>query len=381
MSASTLKNRIYADYLVGRDVKVGGRLPRIRELAGKYSVSVPTISKAVELLAAEGWVTKRRGSGMYVAKVGRTAGAANGASAHSRVGFVGSNLRQVLGLRLLEGIENVVSINNAVLEVANTRWRLEEERRQIEQMRDRGVQGIVLYPNAYNRGQAHEYLHEEYRDFPIVVVDLYEPDMDRPHVIFDNVEAGRRMTRHLLATGKRRIAFVCLDNTSYRSVDDRLRGYRWALQEAGFACDDELIRPVDVQHGAAEDNLCRVLDELLDDADRPDAIMLFHDPAALIAIRHLRSRGASVPEDIVVTGFDNIQDHLLDHWPTTNPDFRRMGERAAEMLFDRIMSRDNRPTESVLECPLLVSGGPSGITHGSFMPAAGVLGRMSSAAT
>ncbi|MBI4027727.1 MAG: substrate-binding domain-containing protein [Verrucomicrobia bacterium] len=350
----TLRDQILRDYVTSGIVKVGDRLPSTVELAMRYQCSQPTIGKAVATLAAEGWLIPRRGSGVYVA----TTPERTGKRRQRRIGCIVQSLRPVLSHRVFEGVDFVARREDCLLEVASSNWSVTEERRQIERMQQRGVQGIVLSPTTC-RLTEQEYLGHEFRDFPIVVVDLYQPWMKRPHLIFDNWTAGREMTRHLIEQGRKQIAFLKFDDAiPYRSVDDRVAGYRRALEDAGEPFAPERViafegkGPMTKGHVAA-------LERVLALRPRPTALITPYDPYAEASIEHLRSRGIAVPEEMLVAGFDDLQEKTWgERFPTTRPDFVRMGERAAEMLLERIGSRYPETTEVILPCPLVLPAGP-----------------------
>jgi GntR family transcriptional regulator of arabinose operon len=348
-SSNLLKERIHTDYLDTGKWSVGAKLPTIKELANQYGVSAPTIGKAVELLAAEGWLAKRRGSGLYIARSASEPPVSD--RQEQRIGYVSINPSGTLVHQALTGVARVVNNHNGVLELGKTDWLIENERRQIERMIARGVQGVVLYPTPF-RTANDEYLGREFRDFPIVVIDLYESAMKRPHVIFDNFSAGRDMTWYLVGQNRRRIAFIKFDDIiQNRAVNDRAAGYRQALKEAGIPFVPE--RLVSYNQETDYSACLEVLEKLITLDPRPDAIIVPWDGVVPVVINHLRSKGISVPDEIIVAGFDNLPlNNLLEHWPTTNPDFDRMGERAAEILFDRMASHNQESSEVVLPCPL-----------------------------
>jgi len=359
-SSNLLKERIHSDYLDTGKWSVGAKLPTIKELANQYGVSAPTIGKAVELLAAEGWLAKRRGSGLYIARSANDEPPVSDRQ-ERRIGYVSINPSGMLVHQALEGIARVVNNHNGVLELAKTDWLIENERRQIERMIARGVQGVVLYPTPF-RPANDEYLGREFSDFPIVVIDLYESAMKRPHVIFDNFSAGRDMTRYLIGQNRRKIAFMKFDDIiQNRAVSDRAAGYRQTLKDAGIPFVPERLVPYNQEsdYSACLEAFLEVLEKLIALDPRPDAIITPWDGVVPVVINHLRSKGISVPGDIIVAGFDNLPlNNLLEHWPTTNPDFERMGERAAEILFDRMASHNQESSEVVLPCPLHFEGTP-----------------------
>ncbi len=316
----------------------------------RYGVSRPTISKAIAALAAEGWVTKRQGSGIYIAAIKRLVGQEKEQQT-PQVGYVTTSLRPVLSHRVFEGIEYTTGRSGYAVEVASTGWDIEIEREKISAMRERGVRGVVLYPTPY-RPAGKEYLAQEFQDFPIVVVDLYQPAMKRPHFLFDNYQAGREITSHLLARGCRTIAFLKY-NTPHRAVDERLAGYRRALEDAGMSFLPERVLSFDGKGTMTEGHI-EALERMLALSPRPTALITPCDPYADASIDYLRARGLCVPEEVAVAGFDDLHDDKLgEPFPTTQPDFVRMGERATELLLERIGSRNFEPTEVVMPCPVV----------------------------
>ena len=343
-----LRERLLADFWNDGDLSIGSKLPTERELAERYGVSRATVSKATAALAAEGWVTKRQGSGIYIAAMAPTF------APRARIGFVAASLRMTLCHRVFEGVEHVARNGHVSLEVAASNWSLQEEQRQIGLLQDRGVRGVVLYPVARRFGRK-EYLADEYRDFPIVVVDQYEPEMNRPHLVFDNFSAGRDMTREVLARGHRTIAFLTLDkDILFRSIDDRLAGYRRALGETGESYVADRVVAFDGM-GPLTDSHAAALERILMLDPRPTALITPDDLYAHGTVAWFRARGIEVPKDILVTGFDNLQQEPWEErFPTTEPDFVRIGERAAELLLDRFDQRSDEAPEVVLPCPLLL---------------------------
>lgn len=352
----SLRDRLMEDFWRRQPAELGAKLPTERELALRYRVSRPTIGKAIAALAAEGWVTKRQGSGIYIsALVG--SGKATKRGRKPRIGYVATSLRPILSHHVCQGIEQAATQAGRAVEIASTDWDYATERQKIAELRDHGVEGVVLYPTT-RRGAEEDYLAAEFRDFPIVVVDLYQPSMRRPHFVFDNHEAGRGLTRWLLAQGRRDIAFLKFgEGVAYRSVDDRLAGHRRALADAALPEIDGRVIPFTGTGPLSPDHV-EAMERFLALRPRPTALITPYDPYAHASIVWLRERGLRVPEDVVVAGFDNLQDEpWRERFPTTQPDFVRMGERAAEMLFERIGQRPTDSSGIVLPCPLWLPSG------------------------
>jgi DNA-binding LacI/PurR family transcriptional regulator len=354
-----LKARLVGDLCHAPGVKVGDQLPTLKRLCESYQASSLTVRQVLNSLVADGWIETHWGKGSFIKRVDTPVSKRNGTE-HLTIGYVACNLRLPLGMDLLEGLEACAHRLNAEVVVANSQLSTDKEREHVHRLQTRGVAGVVVYPT--NRSEEHDWMSEELSNFPLVVADLYRPAMKRSHVVFDNRTAGREITERLLAQGRRRIAFVKFSTRHpVASVDERCQGYQMALHYAGIAPSPEFA-PVDHAANLGEErHMYAELDRLLALETPPDAIIIPSDTAAKLGVSHLQKRGVNVPEDILCAGFDNLQGERPDPWLTTRPDFRQLGERAAELLIDSIRTRNRTPVEIVLPCPVwLPPAVPSG---------------------
>lgn len=113
-------------------------------------------------------------------------------------------------------------------------------------------------------------------------------------------EAGREVTRHLLAQGHRRIAMLAPPSEDF-PADDRRLGYIAALAEADVPLDPRLVVRTDLGFAAG----VAALQALMALADRPTAIFASTDTAALGAMAKAQQLGFRVPQDLAIAGFDN----------------------------------------------------------------------------
>ena len=154
-------------------------------------------------------------------------------------------------------------------------------------------------------------------------------------VMVDNFAASRDAVRHLIESGRTRIAAIGAQRNHQQSSTQRLAGYEQALKDAGIAHDPALVGYVEAfrrRDGAA------AMDDLLSGGGQPDAIFCFSDPLALGAMRILHKRGIRMPEDIAVVGFDDIED---GHFSTpslssVSPDKRFIAAKALDLLRARL---------------------------------------------
>jgi DNA-binding LacI/PurR family transcriptional regulator len=163
------------------------------------------------------------------------------------------------------------------------------------------------------------------------------------------VAAARDATAHLLALGRRRIAAIGDQRhvPSGITAHLRLEGYRQALAEAGCPYDEELVVPADEYHrGNGAESMAR----LLALPEPPDAVLCFADLLALGALRTLAVGGRTVPEDIAVVGFDDIEDGRFSTptLTTIRPDKARIASLAVSFLLSRMADGLAGPAREVL---------------------------------
>lgn len=120
------------------------------------------------------------------------------------------------------------------------------------------------------------------------------------HVAADDRDGAREMVRHLVASGRRRIATVAGPQDTPGGVE-RLAGYREVLAEAGLPVEEELIAAGDYSRSSGEEATAALL------ARRPglDALFVASDLMAAGALTALERAGRRVPEDVAVGGFDD----------------------------------------------------------------------------
>jgi DNA-binding LacI/PurR family transcriptional regulator len=173
-------------------------------------------------------------------------------------------------------------------------------------------------------------------DHPVVI--LGERIFDGPvdHVGMPNVEASRAATAHLVEQGCRRVAIVCGPVGEEVDVSSlRLRGYREALRDAGLPEDPRLVacaEELTMRAGA------RQARRLVESGAGFDGVFCVTDTVAMGVLRGLADAGISVPGQVRVIGFDNIDESafLVPSLSTVDPDHEGMARRAVDLLIARI---------------------------------------------
>lgn len=163
----------------------------------------------------------------------------------------------------------------------------------------------------------------------------------------DNVAGGRRATSHLARLGRDRILF--LGDTEAPEADQRHRGYRLALEEAGHPIDSALTVPAHFDVHSAE----AATRSAIDSGIRFDAVFAASDLIAIGAIRALIRSGRDVPGDVSVVGYDNIPASRLvtPRLTTIDQDANLAGRMLVSKLID---TTGGRSASQRLETSLLI---------------------------
>ncbi|WP_433603936.1 LacI family DNA-binding transcriptional regulator [Dactylosporangium sp. CA-139114] len=229
----------------------------------------------------------------------------------------------------------------------------ERERRLLDGGRAPGgqvVDGLLISPWALSPAD----LRPHPGGAPVVLLGEQDGGGLFDRVAIDNVAAAADVTRHLLATGRRRIAVVGLQpHLANGTAQQRHRGYRAALAEAGVRPDPALEVPVRRLHRA---DGAAALTALLDDGRDFDALFCFTDQLALGALRAAGERGVRVPQDVALAGFDDIEDGRFStpSLTTVAPDKAAIAEAALDRLAERLGPGPAGPARSVVVAHRLI---------------------------
>ena len=330
----------------------GEWLPTERDLAVELNVSRPIIQAAFKQLREDGIITQQ-GPG-HRSRV--SAGAAKpekSASAEpaSRtiVAIMSNGPALVCGHFILRGINAALREKEALYQLvicdtddaynqpsedeSDPSW----ERKYLERVEREGAAGLILFHSAGSE-TTPVISRIKQLGIPVVMIDRYSEDVECDFVGTDNRTASRAAVEHLIGLGHRRIGYV-LRNERATSTEERLRGYRDALEANGIRYVPELVT------SAWPD--ARPALEYFRQLDRPPtALAAVHDFAAFDLIHEAEAMGIRVPEDLSVIGFDDIESYsprpgILT---TVRQPFFEMGRRAGELILDR-QAPSSKPAE------------------------------------
>ncbi len=246
--------------------------------------------------------------------------------------------------------------------LCNTENDLRLERDYIDNLVAHPVEGLLLAP--VSDQSAHSVFALCQGSFPLVLLDRTLPDTNCDSVVCDNLSGARRMTEHLILLGHQEIAHLTdVEETS--TGRERLTGYKEALAAAGISFRDELV------FGTTVDQIggYRATQGVLALEKRPTVIFTINNMTAVGAMQALRERGLSVPQDMGLVCFDDVE-HLAVLSPfltVISQPAETLGSVGAQLLFERIAGKAGRRSRRItLQTDLVVRqscGAQSGIPH------------------
>jgi len=172
-----------------------------------------------------------------------------------------------------------------------------------------------------------------------------------PTLIVDNTSGMKSLISHLAQDHKcRKFAFISGPKGNV-DADERLDLFQRYLNEYKLVCDEELVLAGDFSRSGGY----KAAVELIKKNKDFDALLAANDETALGAIQALLDNDIRVPEDVAVTGFDNIEESELTTPPltTVRQPFKEIGRTAVELLLAK-MRGEELPMRTTLQTPLVI---------------------------
>ena len=305
-------SRQLATEIIAGKYRQTGRLPSEMQLGKRFSVSRPTIGRALRDLQEQGLIDRRKGSGTYV-----SSGKEHARDTHSAIPQLGMIVPSLRHTEIFESIcgelASLARVNDygfwwgaSTSPMNETKMTVEEAETQCARFIERGVLGVFFVPFEHqtDREAANRRITERLRQAGIPVVLLDRDIGAFPNrstfdlVGVDNFAGGYLLAEHLIKLGVRRMAYVMRPLTA-STVDARIAGARIAMLAHGL----EAPRPF-VHSGDPTDlKFVRSFAQ----AHQLDAVLCTSDHIAAQLLQSLTRLGLRVPKDLRIVGFDDVR--------------------------------------------------------------------------
>jgi LacI family transcriptional regulator len=251
--------------------------------------------------------------------------------------------------RLIQAVERALAADSHELLLADSQDDPATEHDRVRSLLDRRVDGLLLVP-------CHEVDSAPTLasiDVPYVLLDRTVVGVGSDHVVLDDAVGVEQAVTHLRSRGREHLVFVGAEPTT-STARARLEAFRTTVG----ADATTLLGDFSLAWGR------RAARTLLE-GELPDAVVCGNDLVAIGVVRGLHDAGVALPEQVAVTGYDDVGFAEVAHPALTSvhQPVDRMGEAAVDLLFDRTRGEDPAARHIVLEPELVVrastGGGPS----------------------
>ena len=164
------------------------------------------------------------------------------------------------------------------------------------------IDGLIIINSRSDDAQLPELIR---RNYPLVLMGFpdWTESSGRVHrVTTDGVGSAKLATQHLIGLGHRRIAHITFSPEIYFATQDRHKGYRLALEEAGLEYDQKLV----VRGNYSAESGFVAMQQLLKARHKPTAVFVGNDTVAVGVMAAIHQAGLRIPEDMAVVGYDDI---------------------------------------------------------------------------
>ncbi|MEL7253148.1 MAG: LacI family DNA-binding transcriptional regulator [Pseudomonadota bacterium] len=314
-------------------VKPSQYVPTLADVARAAGVSTATVSRC---LNAPGQVQKKTRERVLraVDDLGYSPNFSAQSLAAKRTNTIGAiipTMENAIFARGIQAVQEELARAGATLLVASSAYKPDLEIQQIRTLVARGADGLILI--GHERDPAiYDFL--ERQNVPVCISWAYDPARAKPSVGFDNRAAMRAMAEEVVAHGHRRIAMISARQADNDRAFERVQGVREAMEAGGLDPADLVVFETDytIEAGGA------ALASLVASSPGPSAVICGNDVLAVGAVKAAQKLGLRVPEDISITGFDDMElaSVIVPALTTVHVPHRQMGVLAARQLWKMV---------------------------------------------
>lgn len=252
---------------------------------------------------------------------------------------------------LVRGVERSCFERGYSLVLCNTEGDEQRMNSNLETLMQKRVDGLLLLCTETH--QPSQEIMQRYPSIPTVMMDWAPFDGDSDLIQDNSLLGGDMATQYLIEKGYTRIACIAgpLDKTPARL---RLEGYQAAMQRSGLPLHEEYVITSDFEFGGG----LTAMQALLGLAEPPQAVFVSNDAMAVGVYLALYQAGLSVPQDMAVVGYDDIElaGFMTPPLTTIHQPKDELGELAIDVLIHRMAQPGQKQQRVQLTPELVVRG-------------------------
>lgn len=256
----------------------------------------------------------------------------------STIGVIVANILHVFSTQVIRAIEDYCNKRDFHVIVCNAEDDPVKEKRYIEMLRAKQVDGIIVFPTG---GNVELYKEIKKSNYPVVFMDRLLPEVPVHSILLDNELAAELAVDEFVKNGHRQIGLVSPPlETKVTPRLERLEGFKKALEKHHMEYNPDYI--IDGKISSIKDKL----KDLLALSNPPTAVLAINDRTLLEILKYAKENDINIPETMALIGIDDVS-YASIYNPTLTtieqPTFE-MGKKAVQVLFE-LMEGKNRKIE------------------------------------
>lgn len=325
----------------------GDKLPSESELIRRFGVSRNSVRQAINELVRERLVETRHGMGTFCTK--------RSAQSSMNIAMVCLRMGSYIFPRIVQGCNRVLQKSGYTLQLNESWYDLEEEKRVLLGLPNKGVDGLILIPvNGEgidtNAGLVKDL---ESEGLAVVLLDNEYAGYDFTSIVLDDFEGGVEGARHLWEAGHRQIGVLYSSN--YRPKILRKDGVLHFLSSHQAEVRKDWVIGIDGQSSPFR-TYGQIRALFRNGISLPTAMVCSSDDEAIMLMYQAKHHGIRIPEDLSIVSFDNSDLSKVSRPRLTSIDHpsEYMGELASTMLLNQLQRREAPlHTKTVIESRLI----------------------------
>lgn len=249
------------------------------------------------------------------------------------IGVIVANILHTFSSQIIRTIEDVCNEADFHVMVCNADDDPVKEKKYIEMLRAKQVDGIIILPTGVNVELYKEMVDNKY---PVVFVDRTVADVPIPSVMLDNEKAAEIAVQHFVENGFDRIGIITNIVKNITPRKERVEGYIEAMLKNGLEIRGEYIKNLEVSA------VQKGLEEMLALPNPPQAILAGNDLVLIEVLKLVKKQSIRIPKDLAVIGIDEVSFSAFYEPGLTiiEQPAIQIGRKAAELLLNKIQTKE-----------------------------------------
>lgn len=268
------------------------------------------------------------------------------------IGLIVADISNPFYSLIAKNIESALFERGYNLMVCSSDENETREKKLVEMMQSQqGVDGLIVASSFKN---ADFYDQPKISKIPTIFIDRILPLFSAHYVIIDNYGGSIEIVNKLVKNGSKKIACLSITPSYLSTIEDRINGYKEALQKNNLAYDEDLMRAI--RYDQIENEVKRALDDFIAKKKKPDAIYCLNNSIAIAVLKWIKLKEYNeFFKKVQIASFDDIDLFNLIDTPviSVSQPIKEIGSNAGNLVVDLIDGKLTNKTNLVLSTKLI----------------------------